>query len=89
MSQSLEVGQLDKIVSQLCEVQDDLDDFRKVLIMPRIGRPFVANPDPASRFTHLVVTLFGALALVTCSVQVGIMHGRASCPAPNVAQVGP
>ena len=33
--------------------------------------------------------LLGALALVTCSVQVGILHGRASCQLPNLARVGP
>ena len=75
----------------LAKAIDRLDDLRELLAMPRIGGPFVANPDPAISFTRLVLVLalFGALALVTCSVQVGILHGRASCPAPNVARMGP
>lgn len=73
----------------LVKAIDRLDDLRELLAMPRIGRPFVANPDPASSFTRLLLTSFGALALVTCSVQVGILHGRASCQPPNLARVGP
>jgi hypothetical protein len=71
----------------LAKAIDQLDDLRDLLSMPRVGRQPVTN-EPA-RFTHNLLTLFGALALATCSVQVGILHGRANCPAPNVARMGP
>ena len=73
----------------LVKAIDQLNDLRQLLAMPQIDRLALDNPDPVIIFTRLLLTLFCALALVTCSVQVGILHGRPSCQPPNLARVGP
>ena len=50
------------------------------------------NKPPAPGFTKTekaLLGLFAAAFLVGASVQVGVHLGKHSCPAPNVARVGP
>jgi len=73
-------------------VIEQLDDLRELLIMPRVGRPVACRPSQGTvcgSTEWLLLKLLAVAALATISIQVGIYHGRATCPAPNVARVGP
>jgi len=76
----------------LAKAIGDLDDLRELLCMPRVGRPRSTMP-PAHRIErraeNLILSLGGAILLACVAMQVGIHHGRAACPAPNLARVGP
>jgi len=79
-------------IGAVVSVIDQLDDLRELLTMPRIGRPATCRPiqgNVCGSTEWLLFKLLAAAALATVSVQVGIHHGRATCPAPNVARVGP
>jgi hypothetical protein len=79
-------------IKALAKAISDLDDLRELLSMPRVGCPRSTQP-PALRnersAENLILSLGGAILLATIGVQVGIHHGRATCPAPNLARVGP
>jgi hypothetical protein len=73
-------------------VIDQLDDLRELLIMPRVGRPITCRPSQGNvcgSTEWLLLKILAVAALATVSIQAGIHHGRTSCPAPNVARVGP
>lgn len=81
-------------IKAVVSVIDQLDDLRELLIMPRlrVGRPVTCRPSQGNvcgSTEWLLLKLLAVAALATVSIQAGIHHGRASCPAPNVARVGP
>jgi len=79
-------------IGAVVNVIDQLDDLRELLTMPRVGRPATCRPSQGNvcgSTEWLLLKLLAVAALATISIQVGIHHGRATCPAPNVARVGP